>query len=85
MTLTHTSSVGRWADSGLDFAEPGLSSCSGQTPEVASLPLYWRLHLNRERDTGRTIAEDKYTSFLRLTLFMQTHTRLWSCHCEDTR
>lgn len=36
VTLTHTNSAGRWADSGLGFAEPGLSSCSGQTPEVAS-------------------------------------------------
>lgn len=54
VTLTHTSSVGRWADSGLGFAEPGLSSCSGQTPEVASLPLYWQLRLTeteRYRET----------------------------------
>lgn len=50
VTLTHTSSVGHWADNGSDFAEPRLSSCSGQTPEVASLPLCWRLHLNT--DTG---------------------------------
>lgn len=56
-TLTHTSSVGHWADSGLGFAEPRLSFCSGQTPEVASLPLYWRLHLHSNTETGRTVSK----------------------------
>lgn len=50
VTLTHTRSAGRWADSGLDYAEPGLSFCWGQTPEVASLPLYWPLHLRADRN-----------------------------------
>lgn len=60
VTLTHTSSVGHWADSGLDFAEPALSSCSGQTPEVAALPPYWQLHLREtetQRDNGIIAAE----------------------------
>lgn len=57
MTLTHTSSVGHWADSGLGFAEPRLSFCSGQTPEVASLPLYWRLHLHSNTETGRRVSK----------------------------
>lgn len=54
--LTHTSSVGHWADSGSNFAEPRPSSCSRQTPEVASSPLCWRLHLNRRtcgKQTGK--------------------------------
>lgn len=62
MTLTHTSSVGHWADSGLGFAEPRLSFCSGQTPEVASLPLYWRLHLHSNTETGRTVSKRTFFS-----------------------
>lgn len=62
MTLTHTSSVGHWADSGLGFAEPRLSFCSEQTPEVASLPLYWRLHLHSNTETGRTVSKRTFFS-----------------------
>lgn len=63
--------MGHWADSGLGFDEPRLSFCSGQTPEVASLPLYWRLHLHSNTETGRRVS--KRTFFSTATSFPTKH------------